>query len=131
MAFAIIDTNFLVRLVTYDVPELAREAEAIIDPIGDDMIELLLYVLAEVVYVLAYNPHYKYSRNRINKSLFKLIDIPQFRLNRGVAKQALNIFNLTKLDFVDCLLLAERNQNGQKLLTFDKELLKEAKKYLQ
>ncbi len=129
MALAIIDTNLVIRLVTYDVPELAHQAEAMIDPMDDKMIELPLYVLAEVVYVLAYNRHYQYSRDRINKSLHHIINIPQFRLNHSIARQALNVFAHTKLDFVDCLLLAERNHAGQNLLTFDKELLKEAAKY--
>lgn len=129
MATATIDTNLLVRLITYDVPELAHKAEALIDPLGDEMIELPLYVLAEVVYVLAYNPQYCYSRSQINQSLFKVLEIPQFRLNRNVAQQALNIFNLTKLDFVDCLLMAETYHGGRQLMTFDKVLLKELEKH--
>lgn len=129
MSTATIDTNLLVRLITYDVPDLAHKAAAMIEPVGDETIELPLYVLAEIVYVLAYNPSYTYSRFQINQSLLKIIDIPQFHLNRGVARQALNTFNLTKLDFVDCLLLAETCSSGGKLFTFDKELLRELDKH--
>ncbi len=122
-AVAIIDTNLLVRLITYEVPELAHQAAAMIDPMRDDSIELPLYVVAKVVYVLAYNSNYSYSHFQINKSFFKIIAIPQLHLNRSMIGQALNIFNLTKLDSVYCLLLAETYSSGRKLLTFDKQLL--------
>jgi predicted nucleic-acid-binding protein len=128
MALYVIDTNILIRLVTNDVPALARQAEAKIAPLGDNMIDLPLYVLSEAVYVLAYNQHYQYSRQRITDSLFALISIPQFQLNRGLVGQTLNTFNHSKLDFVDCLLLCQSTQAGQSILTFDKELRRKAEK---
>ncbi len=122
MALYVVDTNILVRLITNDVPRLAQEAEAKITPLADNMIELPLYVLAEVVYVLAYNQSYQYSRRRINKSLFAIINIPQFFINRDLVGSALNAFSHTALDFVDCLLISHRDQTAQTVLTFDKKL---------
>lgn len=129
MALYVVDTNILVRLITNDVPKLAEEAEAKIAPVADNMIELPLYVLAEVVYVLAYNQNYQYSRDRIKKSLFAIMNIPQFAINRGLVGQALNTFYNSTLDFVDCLLIGHQNQTAQTVLTFDKKLQRELEKF--
>ena len=129
MTAYLVDTNILVRLITNDVPKLAQEAEAMITPVEDDMIELPLYVLAEVVYVLAYNQNYQYSRDRISNSLQAVINIPQFKINRGLVGQTLDRFSQTKLEFVDCLLVCQTNQTGQQVLSFDKKLKKEISKF--
>lgn len=128
MTSHIVDTNILIRLITYDVPGLAREAQTILASLADDSVELPQYVLAEVVYVLGYNPNYQYDRSRISQSLATLIEIPQFTLNREVANKALFVFKRTKLDFVDCLLLCQAKHSGQKLFTFDKKLIRELAK---
>lgn len=125
MSRYLVDTNILVRLITNDVPDLAQRAEAMISPLDDGVVELPLYVLAEVVYVLAYNTNYLYSRERIRKSLLVVIGIPQFSVNRQLIGQVVNTFTQIKLDFVDCLLLCHGNQTASQVLTFDKKLLRE------
>lgn len=118
----LVDTNIFVRLITNDVPELAQAAEAMITPLADKSIELPLYVLAEVVYVLAYNPHYRYDRPRIVRSLRVIVGLPQFELERAVVERALEVFARRKLDFVDCLLAGSSAETGREVLTFDKKL---------
>lgn len=119
----LVDTNILVRLTTFDVPTLARQARAMIEPLSDGNVELPLHVLAETVYVLAYNQNYQYSRSRIADSLRTITSINQLSLDVQVAGHALTSFKHTKLDFIDCLLLAQAKFTGQTVLSFDKKLL--------
>lgn len=122
MSTHLVDTNIIIRLVTNDIPELADHAAAQLDALASDSVELPLYVLAEAVYVLALNENYSYSRTLVQTALQAIIAIPQFSLDHKVAYAALNFFAAEKLDFVDCLLLAQHQTNNQILLTFDKPL---------
>lgn len=124
----IVDTNILVRLITFDVPTLAQQASQQLQPLADNSVELPLYVLAEVVYVLSYGPQYQYSRQDIADSLLTITtNFPQFELDRHLLQQVLAHFTTTKLDFVDCLLLATNHLHHQTVLTFDKSLLRKLK----
>jgi predicted nucleic-acid-binding protein len=127
MATHIVDTNIIVRLVTNDVPYLADQAAAQLEHLADDSVELPLYVLAESVYVLAFNTNYLYSHELVATALQHIIGIEQFSLSREVAISALDFFRTTNLDFVDCLLLGLAKNTGQTLLTFDKALLRKLK----
>jgi predicted nucleic-acid-binding protein len=121
------DANIMVRLITFDVPELARKARSLLQPMADESVELPLYVLAEVVYILTGHSSYKYSRDRVRNELLTIIDFPQFSVSRDTAHEALQLFSSTKLDFVDCLLLAKHRLYHQTVLTFDKSLLRHLK----
>lgn len=123
----VIDANILVRLATFDIPELAHQARSLLQPMADESVELPLYILAEVVYVLAYNTNYQYPRSKISDKLLIISSFPQFTASRETIRQTLEFFATTKLDFVDCLLLAKHQLHNQTVLTFDKALLRKLK----
>jgi predicted nucleic-acid-binding protein len=78
-------------------------------------------VIAEVVYILA--TIYKESRENVAKSLDILlydIDIA----DKKVVRASIKHYALSKLDYVDCLLVARHEIHGDEVVTFDKKLNK-------
>ena len=114
----LVDANVIIRYLLGDVPAQAEKARDAINGgvfLGDG-------VLAEVVYVLG--GHYGMPRNRISPLLIELLDEVGSQ-NPLVGKRALEIFQKKpKLDFIDCLLAASKQIEGDEILTFDKDLLK-------
>ena len=110
-------------MATNDVPQLRQKAGALLEPLPDDSVELPLYIVAEAVYVLTQNNAYDYTRDLTATLLKGIIAFMQFSCSRDTANRALDLFAATKLDFVDCLLLARNQLHHQTVLTFDKALL--------
>ncbi len=128
MAETVVDTNILIRLITGDVPEQANQVKSILSTAPTASIELPLYVLSEAAYVLSFNPIYRLPRAQIAASFDTIIYLDAFELDRPLAGQAINLFRSSKFDFVDCLLLAQKQLYNQTVLTFDKPLQKQLAK---
>lgn len=126
----VVDANLLIRIATFDIPEQARQTTSLLESLLDQSVELPLYILAEVVYVLASHTAYQYPRSQITSKLVTITSLPQFSLDHATAHQALNLFSTTTLDFADCLLLAQNHTHHQTVLTFDKPLLRKLKQPL-
>ncbi len=119
-----VDTNVLVRLMTNDVPELAHQAIEQIDEYGYGELVILDAVLAELFFVLEFDPLYGFSRRDTVLIFEGLLSISQFQ----VSELALSAFELfsdhEKLDFADCLLAVAGGLQKSAVMTFDKDLLK-------
>ncbi len=76
-------------------------------------------IIAEVVYVL--NGVYGVSRSIIEKSIVLLMDDITFS-DCEVMKSALSYYAKTKLDFVDCIIAAEKILDRTEISSFDKKL---------
>jgi len=114
----LIDANVLLRFLLNDNEEQAEKAKEII--LSGKCI-LLSEVLAEVVYVLS--NVYEVSRSDVSASVKKLL--PRIYIeNYPVIEKALDNYEFTKLDFVDCILLAYNRIEGSQIFTFDKDLSK-------
>ena len=120
-----VDTNILVRLLAQDEPKQLKEVTRQINLHASDELIILDGVLVELFFVLEYNSLYHFKRTLIIELFQKLvIDTPQFHLSE-TALAAFELFEQhPKLDFMDCLLATSANQKANKLITFDKELLK-------
>ncbi len=119
-----VDTNILIRLMTDDVPSLRRQAEKQLA--GHKPGELFVpdIVLTELFFVLQNNPLYRFSRQQVCKLLQELLESPQLVIT-GSAVEALELADKhPKLDFTDCLLAVYAGQKKNRLLSFDKDLLK-------
>jgi predicted nucleic-acid-binding protein len=111
----LIDTNVILRYMLNDVEEQSRIARDVISNGAFTIPE----VIAEVVYVLA--TIYKESRENIAMSL----DILLYDIDVGdkkVVRAAIKHYALTKLDYVDCLLVARHEVYGDEVVTFDRKL---------
>lgn len=121
---AVVDTNFLVRMLTNDQPDSAVFAYERVSTYGANEISIADYVLVELTFVLKVWPAYKWSRQTISHGLEELLHISQFVMSHDAQKAIINYKTHPKLDFVDCLLLAKSQLDDETILTFDKDLLK-------
>lgn len=111
----IVDANVILRYLLNDIPEQAEIARRAID--DGAMVEL--EVVAEVVYVLS--GVYQVPRAEIARVLCELSD-KLICSRQDVLIEALEAYGTTKLDFVDCILIATAKLSNYEVLTFDKKL---------
>lgn len=121
-----VDANFIIRLITNDVPKLAEQAYQMIEESGSEEIVLLDAVITEVSFVLANHASYKLKRHTIHAGLSLVINTSNILVSDHTG-QALEFYaTYPGLDYVDCLLLARAGRQKGKILSFDKALLKHA-----
>ena len=81
----------------------------------------------ELVYVLTSRSLYGMPRTVVAESVEALLD--EVTIDRkNVIKHALKIYQDTRLDFVDCLLIAEGTASDTEVYSFDRKLLNELKR---
>ncbi len=110
------DANCLLRFILNDNQEMADYTENLL---STQEVYLLHEVLCEMVYVL--NGVYNTSRKDINNKLAALLDYVTIS-DIAVMTKALQLYEETKLDFVDCILLSYFKTNSIQVATFDKKL---------
>ncbi|RDB66781.1 PIN domain nuclease [Eggerthella sinensis] len=112
-----LDANAALRYLLWGVEDQAEQVrEAVLEGASIDVV-----VLAEVVYVLA--GVYRFSRTEIDMALENLIDdVSMF--DEHIVRSALRMYAMSRLDFVDCWLIARNVLTGEHVLTFDKAMLK-------
>lgn len=116
----VIDTNVILRYLLNDISEQAEKAAKIIDNGAKSYPE----IIAEVVYVLV--KLYSVPREKIEEIVSPILNEVEFD-DTEVIKSALENYSKTKLDFVDCLLLARKQILCEEIFTFDKKLLNRLK----
>lgn len=122
----IADTNILVRYLTGDDAKAAAKATEIIR----NGVEVIPETIPEVLYVLTSKILYAIPRPDAAKAIIALLD--DISIDRETTiRNALNIFGETRLDYVDCLLIAEGLSADTEIMSFDKKLLNELKRRVQ
>jgi len=112
-----IDANVVLRYLLDDIPEQSHEAARIIE---NDTVLIPHEVVAEVVYVLS--GVYDIGKKDIVSALQRLLAYRTVRTtDRKVLLTAIDHFQTSDLDFVDCLLVGYAAQ-GVEVATFDKQL---------
>ena len=111
----LIDTNVILRYLLDDNEEQALIAEHLID--GDAW--TTPEVLAEVTYVL--DCVYNASRKDIAAAL-QIIENKIELQPQSVYSRAIKEFSESKLDFVDCMIVAYEKEGVSRVFSFDKEL---------
>jgi predicted nucleic acid-binding protein len=119
-----VDTNVLLRFVTNDVPDLASQAQAMVNAAASAELVITDAVLAEVCQVLEFNQEYRLDRQLVGKALTALLALPAFEVSRLAREAATYYIKYPKLDFVDCLLAAQAGLHSSEIITFDKRLQK-------
>ena len=114
----LVDANILLRFILNDNQEMADIAEGILAKKSGFVIR---EVFAEMVYVLT--KVYKIPRQETAVQIAPLLDYLETD-SPDIVRYALSLFSETKLDFVDCVLLAFNHLQGAKVTTFDKDILK-------
>jgi predicted nucleic-acid-binding protein len=120
----LVDTNVLIYLITDSLPAHGQHILSIIEQSPAGKLYVRDAVLAEVCTVLEFNQSFTLPRPLIHRALIQLlINQPAFTVSE-TAIDALELYHKhAKLDFVDCLLIAEA-KGAHDVLSFDKQLLK-------
>ena len=122
----IADTNILVRYLTGDDAKAAAKAMEIIR----NGVEVIPETIPEVLYVLTSKILYAIPRPDAAKAIIALLD--DISIDRETTiRNALNIFGETRLDYADCLLIAEGLSADTEIMSFDRKLLNELKRRAQ
>lgn len=126
MLAAVIDTNFLLRIVTNDIPQKKSEALNILAGFREQSVLLSEAVLAEATYVLGSQKHYGFKRQQVHQALENILEMPELRYDTKLMEHFVQIYDKTGYDAVDCLALAYvKSGHVGKLLSFDTALLRE------
>ena len=113
----IADTNILIRYLVCDNEELAEKAREIISK----GVEILPEEISEALYVLTSKTLYNVPRKKASEILIDLLDEVIVEKENDV-REALKIYGETKLDYVDCLLIAVTLSENADVISFDKKL---------
>ncbi|MBQ5472521.1 MAG: PIN domain-containing protein [Treponema sp.] len=116
----LVDTNVILRYLLNDIPEKADKAASMIEEGAFTLPE----IVAEVVYVLV--KLYEIPREEMKNIISPIFD-EIFMENSDVMSAAISYYSETKLDFVDCIILARKKILNESVFTFDKKLLNRLK----
>lgn len=117
-----VDTNVLIRYIAQDDPAQSRRATKFIE--NECSVEIPGYVgivvLVEVAWVS--ESVYRASRGEVADIVRRLLGIRQLVVqNAETVWQALRLFESSKADFADCLVIRTAESDGcQRIVTFDK-----------
>jgi predicted nucleic acid-binding protein len=122
MKTVLLDTNTLVRFVTGEPENQAREVAELVSAAESGKIRLRVIpmVLAEAVYVL--NGFYAHPRAKVAAALSHLISCPGFHSpDHEKMIRALKLFGAGKIDFADCYLAAVSILDETTVISFDRD----------
>ena len=119
----IADTNILVRYLTGDDEKAAAKATEIIRK----GIEIVPETIPETLYVLTSKALYAIPRPAAAEAILTLLDEISVERKEAI-RIALSIYGETRLDYVDCLLIAEGLSPSTEIISFDRKLLNEMKR---
>ena len=113
----IIDTNYALRYLIQDDYNLAVKAKEVLD----EGVYILPESIVEIVYVLS--KVYKTERRDIYFAITDLLQDVDM-IDKQLYENAVKIYGNTKLDYVDCVLIARNKMFNDKIYTFDNRLNK-------
>lgn len=122
-AECLIDTNAILRYLLNDIPEQSALAKEVFDALrANERTALLLEsVLAECVYILFH--FYKVPKKELAEKLDSVLRYPGIvNQDKPGLREALKLFAVHNVDFVDCVLIAKARIGELELITFDKSL---------
>jgi predicted nucleic-acid-binding protein len=119
-----LDTNVLLRWLTSDIPEQAREADRLL--MGGGSFRVSDLAILELVFALERS--YDYPREDIALNIGLLSDQKQLVFNRVLVDHAMSMYVARpKLSYADCALAAEAVlTSAAPLYTFDWKLTKQS-----
>ena len=116
----IADTNILIRYLTGDDEKAAAKATEIIRK----GVEVIPETIPETLYVLTSKALYAIPRQAAAEAILSLLDEISVERKEAI-RRALSIYSETRLDYVDCLLIAEGLSPSTEIISFDRKLLNE------
>jgi len=114
-----LDTNILIRYLTRDIESQAQKAKSLIE--SENVIFIPDVVFPEVAYILI--SQYESNRNEVVDALTSIVNRDHVKCNEYIL-WALSLYEKTKNDIADCIIVAQSLENLSQLATFDKVLFK-------
>jgi predicted nucleic-acid-binding protein len=117
-----LDTNILVRYLTYDDATQTAAAKRVMNSLTFDSPGFVsLIVIAELVWVLAFS--YRYQKKEIEQVLDTLLRTRELVIERAdIVSQALRAFRTGRADFADYLIERCAHSAGcESTITFDRK----------
>ena len=116
------DTNFILRYLLADNPQMFTKAKGIFDQAKTGKVILIIEqaVFTEVIFVLS--SFYKVPKDTITQILSDLLTYKGISSEKEVFALALDYYNKYNMHVVDCLLLAKNKLASIPVLTFDEQL---------
>jgi predicted nucleic-acid-binding protein len=119
----LLDTNALLRYILNDNKQQASVIEKLFLQAEERFcfIRLSAGVFIEAVFILT--KMYRYSKEQVSKTLLEYVKNPILDVgDREILHEAIELYPIKTVSFIDLLLAAEANQTGKTLVTFDKKL---------
>ena len=113
----LVDTNVLIRFLTSDKTQKFRGVYALFESLeqGDLQVELKLIVLFQVVFVL--KSVYSVPREEIATGMLRILEYKGIIVKkRRIVRRMLELWHDSKLDIVDCYLIACLEGDRQNIL---------------
>jgi predicted nucleic-acid-binding protein len=121
-----IDTNYLVRLFTNQPKDMANQAVKDLEQSEPGEILLPDFVISELIYVLEFHKELSYKRSDIIEGIRLILSHPAWKVDSELHSFSLTIYETSKLDYVDCLIIAlYKLKRVDSVFTFDKEVRKQ------
>jgi predicted nucleic-acid-binding protein len=119
------DTNLLIRWILQDAPGQAAQVIAILKDPSVKEIHIADVAFAEVVWILG-SPRIGYSRADVAELLSIVFKHPKVNCNYRLLEKVLSFYvKHPAISFVDACLATYAEQQGARLLTFDKKLARQ------
>lgn len=125
MKTLILDTNSLLRFLLDDVPSQTKLVKEKIRLAKQGELKLVVHTLVIFEIIYALTKVYGFSKEKVINVLkkliaFKYLDIPE----REIISNALEVYLIKNLSFVDCFLHKLSHKFNAELFTFDRNLEK-------
>ena len=93
-----LDTNIILRYLTWDDPKKAKRCEDLF--IREETLYTTTLVITELIWVL--ESIYKFPRSKIVSHILKILNTPNIMLDeKDTLLAAVGLYSLKKIDFVD------------------------------
>ena len=121
MNTSFLDANIFIRYLTNDDPVKADRVEILLDKAARGEFRLVTteLVIAEVVWVL--ESYYGFTKAEIKEVIDTILETKNVKVtNHSRVKEAVNLYTLGKMDFIDAYNIAYiRTKGCRKVATFD------------
>lgn len=122
----VIDANIFIRVLTQDNAVQSPKALAFLERLADGSVSGMVTegVILEVIQVLESKNLYALDRSIIRERILPVLMLPNLQIeHREVQLAAIDLFAVSRLDFVDCLAIAyARALELQGIVSFDRGL---------
>lgn len=116
-----VDTNVFLRFFVRDVESFYQKARELFENAEQGLVKLETndMVIAEIVWVL--ESYYGFSKTEIKEVIDTILETKNIKVaNHSRVKEAVNLYSLGKMDFIDAYNIAYIKTKGyRKVATFD------------